>query len=76
MGMILFLFTKRLLTVGDRSNSFRAVRRRRNFIHKRMREQINQYHERTEKDKKHEYKRENLTVREIESSLIDMEENE
>ena len=67
---------KRLLTVGDRSTSFRAERRRRNFIHKRMREQIGQYHERTEKDKKHEYKRKHLTVREIESKLIERENNE
>jgi len=74
--MIFYLSMKRLLTVGDRSNSFRAERRRRNFIHKRMREQIGQYHERIEKDKKHEYKREHLTVRKIESNLINTEDNE
>ena len=64
------------MEMGDRSSSFRAERRRRNFIHKRMREQIGQYHERTEKDKKHEYKREHLTVRKVEDNLINMEDNE
>lgn len=62
--------------MGDRSSSFRAERRRRNFIHKKMREQIGQYRERTEKDKKHEYKREHLTVRKVEDNLINMEDNE
>lgn len=76
MVMIFYLSMKRLLTVGDRSTSFRAIRRKRNFVHKRMMEKIDQYHERTEKDKKHEYKRKYLTIREIESNLIDMEENE
>ena len=74
--MIFYLSMKRLLTVGDRSNSFRAIRRKRNFVHKRMMEKIDQYHERTEKDKKHEYKREHLTVRKVEDNLINMEDNE
>ncbi len=70
MVMIFYLSMKRLLTVGDRSTSFRAIRRKRNFVHKQMMEKINQFHERTERDRKNEYKRKHLSVKEIENELL------
>lgn len=49
--------------MGDRTSNFRAIRRKRNFIHKKMLEDISQFHERVDRDKKNEYRRKNYTLK-------------